>query len=59
MDFQKLKSVFVAVHATTKEHTESKRSYIGWVAARILIILIIIKDHRLGNILRGLFARSH
>lgn len=59
MDMKKLKSLFFAVHTVTKEHTQTKRSYAAWLVARILVILMIVKDHRLSNILRGMLSRSH
>ncbi len=57
MNAEAIKNLFKQVHDTTKEHTENKRSYITWMIARLVALVFILRDNRLAEILKSMFAR--
>lgn len=59
MNLDHLKHLVSSIHKTTKEHAPTKRKHILIVLARLLVGIVVLKDKRLGNVLRGMFARGH
>lgn len=57
MNPKDLKQIFFKLHETTKEHATSRKHYLVTLAGRILLLLALLRDQRLVNVVRSLFAR--
>ncbi len=59
MTLDHLKHLVLRIHETTKEHAPTKRKHVAVMLGRIVVGIAVLKDKRLGVILRGMLSRSH